>query len=155
MPVEKIISGGQTGVDQIGLRVGRLLGLKTGGTAPKGWRTETGSCPQLAEYGLIESFSDDYTVRTEDNVVEGDATILFGNLSSAGSKCTLRAIRKYKKNYIANPTLEQLLAFLNRVNPAIINIAGNRGSHILKADRDRYGKTLLEAVKLHNEQCTT
>ena len=31
--VKKFISGGQTGVDRMGLEVGKELGLETGGTA--------------------------------------------------------------------------------------------------------------------------
>ena len=40
--IKKIISGGQTGADQIGLEVALSLGIPTGGTAPKGFITETG-----------------------------------------------------------------------------------------------------------------
>jgi len=32
--VEKVISGGQTGVDRMGLEVAKELGIPTGGTAP-------------------------------------------------------------------------------------------------------------------------
>lgn len=42
MTLRKIISGGQTGADQGGLRAGRLLHLETGGTAPHNWMTEQG-----------------------------------------------------------------------------------------------------------------
>ncbi|SFF23216.1 YpsA SLOG family protein [Spirosoma endophyticum] len=32
---ERIISGGQTGIDQLGLEVARSLGIPTGGLAPR------------------------------------------------------------------------------------------------------------------------
>ena len=38
--VTKIISGGQTGVDTIGLQVAKKVGIETGGTAPKGFLRE-------------------------------------------------------------------------------------------------------------------
>ena len=42
IPITKVISGGQTGVDTIGLQVAKELGIETGGTAPKGFLRETG-----------------------------------------------------------------------------------------------------------------
>jgi hypothetical protein len=38
-----IISGGQTGADQGGLFAAEILKIKTGGYAPKGYRTEVPS----------------------------------------------------------------------------------------------------------------
>lgn len=43
-PVTKIISGGQTGIDRLGLEVGRELGIETGGT------TEVAAIQQVKEY---------------------------------------------------------------------------------------------------------
>ena len=60
----KIISGGQTGVDAAALRAAKAVGIPTGGTAPKGWLTEDGPAPWLAEYGLVESDSPFYPPRT-------------------------------------------------------------------------------------------
>ena len=48
----KIISGGQTGADQVALSVAVRLGLKTGGYAPLRYMTEDGPDPTLARYGL-------------------------------------------------------------------------------------------------------
>lgn len=54
----KIISGGQTGADEGGLEGARLLGIPTGGTAPKGYRTENGPNLTLRDtYGLVEHWS--------------------------------------------------------------------------------------------------
>jgi hypothetical protein len=39
--LEKVVSGGQTGADQGGLRAARLAGIPTGGWAPKGWLVES------------------------------------------------------------------------------------------------------------------
>jgi hypothetical protein len=40
--LELVISGGQTGADQGGLRATRACGIPTGGWAPRGWLTEAG-----------------------------------------------------------------------------------------------------------------
>jgi hypothetical protein len=50
--LERVISGGQTGVDQAALRVAKAIGLATGGWAPLGWETEDGPASWLAGYGL-------------------------------------------------------------------------------------------------------
>jgi integrase len=40
--IEKVVTGGQAGADQGGLRAARAAGIATGGFAPKGWATEAG-----------------------------------------------------------------------------------------------------------------
>jgi hypothetical protein len=56
--VTKIISGGQTGVDTIGLEVGKELGLQTGGTITPGFYREQNvdqyTRQQLEKFGLQE-----------------------------------------------------------------------------------------------------
>lgn len=86
----KVISGGQTGCDQAALRAAKAAGLATGGWAPKGWLTEDGPAPWLAEYGLEQCFSADYRVRTGFNVDEADAVLWLGNPYSPGGRLTLR-----------------------------------------------------------------
>lgn len=85
--ITKIISGGNTGADQAGLRAARRLGIATGGVAPKGWRTEAGAAPWLGEWGLVESRSPSYQVRTKENVQAADGTVIFG-IPSPGSNQT-------------------------------------------------------------------
>jgi len=48
--IERVINGGQTGVDQAGLRAARA-GIPTGGWPPQGWLTEAGAAPWLADFG--------------------------------------------------------------------------------------------------------
>jgi hypothetical protein len=52
--IERVISGGQTGADQGGLRAAQACGIPTGGWAPRGWLTEAGPAPWLADWGLVE-----------------------------------------------------------------------------------------------------
>jgi hypothetical protein len=53
--LEKIISNGQTGLDQAGWRAARAAGIPTGGWMPKGFLTEDGPHPEFAEdFGALE-----------------------------------------------------------------------------------------------------
>src|ERR1700757_1059748 len=95
-----IISGGQTGADQAGLRAARALDIATGGIAPLHYNTEAGHAPWLAEWGLIETESEwDYAERTEKNVRLADATAIFGR-RSRGSNLTERLCQQYDKPMI-------------------------------------------------------
>lgn len=88
--IEKIISGGQTGADFGGLLAGASLGIPTGGTAPKGWRTEKGRDPRLEGLGLVEDDSWKYPPRTKKNIADSDGTLAFLLMPSAGTERTIR-----------------------------------------------------------------
>ena len=122
----KIISGGQTGADMGGLEGARAAGLETGGVAPSGFKTEKGMNIKLKDYGLKASTSSDYNVRTKQNVLDSDGTVIFGNVASSGSANTIRFAKEAGKPVIINPTAEQLRNFAK--DKHIINIAGNRES---------------------------
>lgn len=149
MILKKIISGGQTGADQGGLEAGKELGLETGGTAPMGWRTESG--PQeslLKEFRLVECHLPGYPARTELNILNSDGTIIFGNISSPGSSLTLSLCRKLEKPYFINPLPNELLEFIKVWPIKVLNIAGNRESKnpgIQKRVKDFLVKELTNA----------
>ena len=74
--INKIISGGQTGADIGGLLAAKELNIPTGGTAPKGYRTELGSNFDLCDiFNLSEHSSDKYPPRTAANVKNSDGTV--------------------------------------------------------------------------------
>ena len=142
----RIISGGQTGVDQMGLEVAKELGLLTGGYAPKGFKTEKGNNPELATlYGLKEHSSEEYNPRTELNVQLSGGTIIFGDEKSPGSISTLRFIKKHSKPYLINPTVDEIKEF--KKYKEILNIAGNRGSKLSVESLGAYRETLKEGLK--------
>ena len=132
-----IVSGGQTGADQAGLRAARRLGLVTGGWAPHGYRTLAGPNLRLRdEFGLLEHASSAYPPRTAANVAAADATVRFARaFGSAGEVCTLRAILAGGKPYfdfsvgrdgVATPSPDALLlAFLEKHDVHVLNVAGN------------------------------
>jgi hypothetical protein len=128
-----IISGGQTGVDQVALEVAHSLGFPTGGMAPLDWRTDEGPKPELGSlYGLEESRFASYRVRTIWNVQHADATIWFGDVDSPGGKLTRKTaldhqIRTLGYRWGINPTEPYLLAMLqSQPQIKVLNVAGNR-----------------------------
>lgn len=131
MTLKKVISGGQTGVDQIGLKCALDNGIKTGGYISKFFMTEDGNMPHLGElYNIIEIDSTNYPDRTKMNVTMSDGTVLFGNMSSAGSKLTINCAHQIHKSYICNPTDDQLIKFIEDNKIEILNVAGNRKSKL-------------------------
>jgi hypothetical protein len=76
----RIVSGGQTGVDQAGLYAAQILGIATGGWAPQGWMTERGPMRELLEsFGLAECARAGYPARTEQNVRDSTATLIISH----------------------------------------------------------------------------
>jgi hypothetical protein len=106
------------------LECAKELHIETGGTAPKGYRTETGDDPSLADFKLKESPYASYPPRTEKNVKDANVTLWFGNIGSPGYWCTWNAAKAQKRPFIVNPTDLRDLAEIHEV----FNIAGNRKS---------------------------
>ena len=131
--IEKVVSGGQTGVDQAALRAAKAAGIATGGWVPKGFRTVTGPAPELAEeFGSRECHSEEYRVRTELNVRDSDATLMIAaNWSSRGMQATIAFAQKHRK-----PTFrvdmsescepEAVITWLRETKIRVLNVAGNR-----------------------------
>lgn len=131
--IERIISGGQTGADQVALRAARKLGIPTGGHAPRGWKTLDGPAPWLADYGLIEHVGD-YAARTEANVRDSGATIRVARVwNSPGELCTLRAITKHRRRWrdvVAvdgdfELRVKEVRDWLEYHSVRVLNVAGN------------------------------
>ncbi len=132
--VRKIVSGGQTGADRGGLDAAEALYLRTGGHAPRGYRTEEGCDASLALLGLSETASGGYKERTVANVNSADATVVFDWAGSSGSAYTaahcLRArkplLRLTGKSVAAAE--RSLRDFVHRYGVTVLNVAGNRES---------------------------
>ena len=75
----KIVSGGQTGVDQGALEAAVDLGVDWGGWAPKGWRAENGTVPERFRARMQEHASANYIVRTRQNVADSHATLILSD----------------------------------------------------------------------------
>ena len=74
MSLERIVSGGQTGVDRAALDVALEDGVPCGGWCPRGRRAEDGVID--ARYPLEQTPAVDDAVRTEWNVRDSDGTLI-------------------------------------------------------------------------------
>jgi hypothetical protein len=130
--LERIISGGQTGVDQAALRAARACGLETGGWAPLGWETEDGPAPWLAVLDLVECEKAGYPARTRANARDSDATLWFGYPDSAGGETTLRACARLGKATFEvlddHTPPSDVAAWIVAEELRVLNVAGNRES---------------------------
>jgi len=141
--IRKIISGGQTGVDQAALDVAIELGIPHGGWIPKGRLTEIGRLPD--KYNLQEMPTDKYPPRTEKNVVDSDGTLIIchGPLTG-GSKLTKNMALKHDKPFLHvnlnNRDLfevaQQIHNWIKKVEIKILNVAGSRASKDPKIYQD-------------------
>lgn len=135
--ITKIISGGQTGADRGGLEAAKLLGIETGGWAPLNFRTEAGVDPSLGtEFGLVAMDAYDYLTRTKGNVEDSDGTLIFGDVSSPGSRATLNECRRHGKPVLvldwktgdSIPEPEVFRDWVEENDIKVLNVAGNRES---------------------------
>lgn len=146
--LKKVISGGQTGVDFYGISIAKDIGIPTGGMAPRGYMTENGPNSSLKHiFGLSESVSSYYSERTYRNVINSDGTIIFGNITSAGTVLTISYLKQEGKKYIINPTVGELVKWINDWSIQILNVAGNRGSRISQAEEEEIRLVLKTAFK--------
>jgi hypothetical protein len=132
MPPRKIVSGGQTGIDRGALEAAIALGLEHGGWCPRGRRAEDGPIP--ACYNLVETSSDDYSERTERNVLDSDATLIVcrGPLAG-GTGLTQRLAAQHGKPCLvvdlgADYQVDDVRAWCQRHEVGVLNVAGPRES---------------------------
>ncbi len=94
--LEKIISGGQTGVDRAALDAALQCGFPCGGWCPKGRRAEDGRIDD--RYPLSETPKRRYQQRTEWNVRDSDGTLILatGELTG-GTLLTARLAEEYER----------------------------------------------------------
>lgn len=132
MKLERVVSGGQTGVDQAALRAAKQVGIPTGGWAPYRWMTLDGPAPWLSSYGLT-THGGGYAMRTETNVRESHGTLrIASDFSSPGEICTKRAIRAYRRPELSLPLsrlnsygIDRFISWINAHDIRILNVAGN------------------------------
>lgn len=140
MRVDKVISGGQTGVDQAALRAAVRLGIPTGGFAPRGYVTLEGPKPNLLRgYGLV-ALPGGYAQRTEQNVRGSDGTLrIASNFRSAGEKLTKLMTMEHKKprfdvlidsDWLHNEEMKAVAArairaWFRQFKVRVLNVAGN------------------------------
>jgi len=128
---QRIVSGGQTGVDRGALEAAIALGIAHGGWCPRGRLAEDGSIP--SRYELIENESSNYRVRTIQNVEDSDATlILHQRPLSGGTLLTKRVAARLRKPSVSfeidHKNVDAIRQWLAEIRPQVLNIAGPRES---------------------------
>ncbi|HZC67184.1 MAG TPA: putative molybdenum carrier protein [Nitrospirales bacterium] len=129
---EKVISGGQTGVDRAALDVALELGMPAGGWCPKGRKAEDG--PLAPRYPLTETPSEEYWQRTEWNVRDSDGTlVLTRGVPTEGTAYTIEVARKLGKpclmlDLTEAPSESAVKAWVHEHKVRVLNVAGPRES---------------------------
>lgn len=130
--VEKVVSGGQTGVDRAALDTALERGISIGGWCPKGRRAEDGSIP--ARYPLKETPLEKYAQRTAWNVRDSDATlVLLGAEPVGGTLLTLEEAREQGRPHLVvrlgkESRGEEAKEWLSAEKARVLNVAGPRES---------------------------
>ena len=154
--LEKIVSGGQTGVDQAALEAAIAMGVAHGGWCPAGRRSERGRIPE--GFLLRETHERNYTVRTEKNVIDSDATmILFRSELSGGTLLTERLTLKHDRPVLCvdldiddafEESIDRIKLWLQRFQVKTLNVAGPRESTSrgIQVQAEGFLKRMLEEV---------
>jgi len=134
--IKKIVSGGQTGADQAALDVAiKLEDIPHGGWVPRGRLTEDGPLPE--KYHLEEMPTANYQDRTEQNVIDSDATVILshGKLSG-GSAYTRDMALQHARPWLhidlnkmsKFEATRKISAWVAENGVEILNVAGPRAS---------------------------
>ena len=130
--IEKIVSGGQTGVDRAALNIALTLGINCGGWCPRERRAEDGVIPSC--YPLTECDERRYQFRTEKNVLDSDGTlILMLGALSGGTALTARLANRHERPLylfdLNGPAdIAPILSWIDNHAIHILDVAGPRES---------------------------
>ncbi len=135
MDFPKIVSGGQTGADRAALDWAIDNDIPHGGWCPAERLAEDGVID--SKYNLRETSKADYLQRTEWNVRDSDATVIFSIKADlmGGSLATQKLADKHLKASLHLTSLQspdenatQLRGFIRKHEVKVLNIAGPRAS---------------------------
>jgi hypothetical protein len=149
-----VISGGQTGADRAALDFAIAHGFAHGGWCPHGRRAEDGEIS--AGYSLQETPAKHYSQRTEWNVRDSDATVVFSIKSqlTGGTRLTHELARRLGKPVLllsrdgddAQSAADQLRRFVEQHNVRMLNVAGPRSSQ--EPEIEAFARAVLTSALL-------
>lgn len=160
--ITKIISGGQTGVDQAALDTAIEFEIPTGGWCPRGGHDENGKC-FLNRYSFLqETRSPNPDERTKLNIESSDGTLILlpkipipDNIKD-GTLLTIQHADAVRKPYILisledSDQIEKILRWIDGNNVSVLNIAGPRESSApgIYSNAREFFRTLYAELK-HN-----
>lgn len=132
-----VVSGGQTGVDQLALERASACGIAAHAIMPAGLRTEHGKITpaDIARFGnpaIHELHDRSYRSRTWASAFIGDATLMFRSLDTNGARETEAASSALGRPLFVAAhrvcDLNAVVEFLIRHDVGVLNIAGHRES---------------------------
>lgn len=132
--IDKLVSGGQTGVDCAALDVALELGIPCGGWCPKGRWSEAGRIAD--KYPLEETPSEDVAQRTEWNARDSDGTLVIAEGPTVGgTTLTVEMAKRYGKPCLVIDLLTDggaaqraIPEWIARHKIGVLNVAGPRES---------------------------
>lgn len=130
--LQRIVSGGQTGVDRAALDAAIRHGIAHGGWCPRGRLAEDGTVPD--RYALRETNSWDYAERTEKNVLDSGGTLILntGPLDG-GTLLTREFAEEHGRPWLLvdledGPDTPAIRDWLRTRGIGVLNVAGPRES---------------------------
>lgn len=144
--LQKIVTGGQTGVDRAALDAAMLLGIEYGGWCPKGRLDEKGGIPgkykELKE--VLSEFAnskENYDTRTKMNIKDSDATLVLvpsmplPKEIQDGTILTINDAKKQNKPYLIidlskliQSNVDLIVDWVKENGIGILNVGGPRES---------------------------
>lgn len=161
--IEKIVSGGQSGVDQAALSMAMEAGLTIGGWCPKGGIDASGVCVLGTYPTLKQASTPDPNERTRLNIEYSDGTLIIVPCLPLpesivdGTRLTIDyAVQRGKPHLVISladkgDAIETVLHWISLHNLRVLNIGGPRESSspgIHQASRTLFRK-LFMALQSH------
>ena len=139
--IDKIVSGGQTGVDQAGLLIANELKIPLGGWCPKGGLDEDGTCILKIYPSLKETATTDPDERTKLNIRDSDGTLIIvpclplPEKIQDGTRLTIADAERQRKPFLIislidrEHAVDEIREWISRESIRVLNIAGPRESN--------------------------
>ena len=130
--IEKVVSGGQTGVDRAALDAAMELGIACGGWCPAGRHADDGVIPE--RYPLQETADMDHTVRTENNVRDSDGTLMFYHGALQGGTAYAVLMARHLRRPVMAINMDEpfdadaVAAWIRQNRIGVLHIGGQRES---------------------------